>query len=103
MKSLTKPGDNSGMVRAAALFLPFVLVSGLNGQSTEFLGNVTDQRGGGVPAALVTLTSVETGRMRSTQTDPEGRYLLVSVLPGLYDISAARQGFQKAVQRGIRV
>ena len=58
------------------------------------IGTVTDSSGGVVPSASITLTSKETGSSRSTNSDEGGRYSLVNVMPGRYDIKVTGKGFR---------
>src|SRR5712692_8702657 len=64
-------------------------------------GVVTDQSGGAVPEAKITITNVETGQARTLQTDDAGRYYAPALNPGRYKVAAAAQGFETAVQSGI--
>ncbi|HXK04445.1 MAG TPA: carboxypeptidase-like regulatory domain-containing protein, partial [Verrucomicrobiae bacterium] len=58
------------------------------------VGTVTDQSDAVVPNATVTLTSKDTGLGKEAQTDTGGRYSLVNVLPGRYDIKVSAKGFR---------
>ncbi|HTS64830.1 MAG TPA: TonB-dependent receptor [Candidatus Acidoferrales bacterium] len=58
------------------------------------VGTVTDQSDAVVPTATVTLTSKGTGLSKEAQTDSGGRYSLVNVLPGRYDIKVTAKGFR---------
>ncbi len=58
------------------------------------IGTVTDASGAVVPSAAVTLTSRATGLSKDTVTDASGRYSLVNVLPGIYDLKVAVKGFR---------
>ena len=49
-------------------------------------GVVTDQQGGAVRGAKVTLTSAVTGSERTVTVDDEGRYTIVGVIPGEYKL-----------------
>jgi outer membrane receptor protein involved in Fe transport len=63
-------------------------------------GNITDQSGGVLPGATVTLTSVGTKAVRTTVTDSGGRYNFANVLPGSYEVLVELEGF---AQRRLRV
>ena len=58
------------------------------------VGTVTDQSDAVVPNATVKITSKETGLGKEGETDTGGRYSLVSVLPGHYDIKVTAKGFR---------
>ncbi len=66
-------------------------------------GTVTDPSGSVVPSASVTATNMETGIARTTVTDPDGRYQLVSLPPGEYEIRAAKNGFAEEIRKGVRL
>ena len=52
----------------------------------SIVGSVEDQSGALVPNAAITLTSQDTGVKRETMTDVGGRYSLLNVLPGAYEL-----------------
>jgi len=64
-------------------------------------GTVTDASGGVIPGASVSVLHVDTGSVRSTLSDDEGRYRVPSLQPGSYEVSAELVGFQTAVRSGI--
>ena len=49
-------------------------------------GVVTDQQGGAVRGAKLTLTSAVTGSERTVSVDDEGRYTIVGIVPGDYKL-----------------
>ena len=63
-------------------------------QVGQVSGEITDSTGGRLPAATVTLNSVERGFSRTTTTDETGRFLFSLVSLGTYDITIALPGFQ---------
>ncbi len=78
------------------------LGSGLYAQATtgRISGTVADSQGGRLPGAAVTVTETRTGISRSSTTDNEGRYVVVSLPVGIYDVAAELQGFKRAVKTG---
>ncbi|HYA63001.1 MAG TPA: carboxypeptidase regulatory-like domain-containing protein [Candidatus Sulfotelmatobacter sp.] len=58
------------------------------------MGVVTDQSGGYVAGASVTITDVQRGTSRSLVTDNSGSYLAVGLLPGTYTVRAEAKGFK---------
>ena len=81
------------------LFLALVSAWSVRPASAQVLygsvvGTVTDQSDAVVPTATVTLTSKGTGLSKEAQTDSGGRYSLVNVLPGRYDIKVTAKGFR---------
>jgi len=70
----------------------------------ELSGTVTDASGAVVPNASVSLKSVDTGSVQSTQTDATGFYKFSLLQPGTYAVSAIAPGFtgsEKRVQIGL--
>lgn len=74
-------------------------------QSTtaSILGVVTDERESVVPAATVTARNTETGFSRTAQTDSNGRYNLVNLPIGSYEVTVEAANFGKYVQTGIEL
>lgn len=66
-------------------------------------GVVSDASGAAVPSASVEVRNVETGAVRSTATDDAGRYLVLSLALGDYEIRASKAGFQEAVRTGVHL
>ena len=50
--------------------------------SASVAGSVTDAQGGVLPGATVTLRNIESGAVRTTATEPGGRYRLAGLQPG---------------------
>jgi hypothetical protein len=67
------------------------------------LGTVTDSTGAAVPNARVTITEVNTGIRRSTQTNESGNYVFPALDPGLYRVAVEQTGFRTAVKDGVNV
>jgi len=60
-------------------------------------GTVTDESGGVVAGAKITVTQIDTGYARETTTDSRGNYVVPSLFPGRYRVEAEQKGFQKTV------
>ncbi|MCX6626430.1 MAG: TonB-dependent receptor [Candidatus Solibacter sp.] len=69
----------------------------------SIVGTVTDASGAAVPEAAVALTNAGTGERRSAQTDGNGNYQFVNLVPGSYKIDIARTGFKHLTRDGIQV
>jgi hypothetical protein len=94
------------VLAALGLFI-FILSYGLPSAhaqvSASITGIVTDPSGAPVPAAAVTAKNTETGAERSSVTDDAGRYQIVSLPVGQYEVTVAKSGFQEAIRSGIRL
>ena len=62
-------------------------------------GTVTDASESVIPAAVVTLTNVETQVQTDSQTNANGYFLFINVVPGTYSLSVAADGFNRAVEQ----
>ncbi len=90
-------------VLAAALLIICMAGFGLaqNTNSGDIRGTVTDASGAVVPGVAVTILNVNTGVSKELVTNSVGLYDAVSILPGQYKITFAKEGFQKLVRDGI--
>jgi hypothetical protein len=73
------------------------------GSSGRILGVVTDQSGGNVGNATVTITDVQRGVSQNLTTDSDGVYVALSLLPGTYTIRAEYKGFKIFERKNILV
>jgi hypothetical protein len=67
------------------------------------VGVVKDAQGSMIPGASVTIVNKDTNLTRETQTDAQGAYNFLNVLPGPYDVKVSLQGFSEAVRTGVPV
>ena len=83
----------------------FVFAAGTLAQEfrASISGTVTDPSGSPIPAARVTVTSVERNTSQGVETNEAGRYSVQFLLPGQYTVSVEKQGFKRAVREGIAV
>jgi Carboxypeptidase regulatory-like domain len=64
-------------------------------------GTVVDKSGAVVPDARVTITNTEKGTSVVYTTNAKGYYSAPYLIPGTYQVSAEKAGFQRAVRSGI--
>ena len=64
------------------------------------VGTVTDSSGAVVPGATVVATGKDNGQIRQDKTDSGGRFNLVNVLPGTYDVKISSAGFRPVEEVG---
>ena len=93
----------STAVRVATLFATLLAAcASLPAQSTGSInGTVTDQSGGAVPGAVVTVTDAERGTARQLTTDTAGAYAAPNLIPGTYNIHVEFQGFRAFERAGV--
>jgi outer membrane receptor protein involved in Fe transport len=70
------------------------------GSSGKIAGHVTDVR---TNEALLGVTVVVKGSTLGGSTDPDGRYVILNVPPGLHTITASYIGYKKAQVKDVRV
>jgi outer membrane receptor protein involved in Fe transport len=71
--------------------------------STSLHGFVEDSSGARIPAALVVVTSPETGFQRAMFTDSEGHFSFGMLTPGRYDVSASAVSMQRETQPALQL
>jgi hypothetical protein len=84
-----------------ALLLMTFLPTARAQMSGSIKGVVTDASGAAVPGATVTAKNVETSAARSTVTDDAGRYAVLALHVGEYEVRVAKTGFRDALRSGI--
>ncbi len=68
---------------------------------SQISGTVQDSSGAAVVGAQITVTQVDTGQSRTTQSGPDGAYLLPSLPVGPYRLEVKKDGFATYLQTGI--
>src|SRR5215831_12957932 len=71
--------------------------------SSGISGVVVDSSGGTVSGAAVTVKNLETGATRTTTTEETGRYQVLSLPIGQYEVRATKQGFEEQIRTGIHL
>jgi len=71
-------------------------------QGAQVFGLVKDPSDAVVPGATVTVVNQATGIRRSARSSQEGMYLIASLQPGLYKVTARKEGFQTVARLGVR-
>jgi hypothetical protein len=98
---------SKGTRHRLTLLILFMLLSCLRPAraqvSASIKGMVMDPSGAPVPAATVTSKNTETEAVRSAITDDAGRYQIVWLAVGQYEVTATKPGFQEAIRGGIRL
>ena len=100
---IARLGGARALASVTVLCLLFSLTPPSFAQTTTatISGVVTDQNGATVTSAKITATNLGTNISRSVTTDDNGRYLILALPLGNYDVQAEHQGFRKELRRGI--
>ncbi|HWB96584.1 MAG TPA: carboxypeptidase-like regulatory domain-containing protein, partial [Bryobacteraceae bacterium] len=97
------------MSRISGVLSLCVCLLGLSGHlSAQVLygsavGKVEDQSGAAVAGAVISVSSAATHQSRATRSDTDGRYSIVNVVPGRYELTVMAPGFRKYIQTGIEI
>ncbi|MFN0170438.1 MAG: carboxypeptidase regulatory-like domain-containing protein [Bryobacteraceae bacterium] len=67
------------------------------------LGTITDETGGTVPKASITITNIGTQQKRLAESNERGEFEVPSLDIGNYEVLAEAAGFQRAIVRSIRL
>jgi hypothetical protein len=90
---------------AAALLVTLALgataAAAAQGVGASIVGVVTDDQGGALPGVTLTARNTETGISRTSLSDGEGRYRIVGLAPGRYNVEGSLQGFSTAAVGGL--
>ena len=73
------------------------------GTTGTLTGNVTDEQGGALPGANVTVQNTSTGFSRSTTADSTGAFNVPGLPVGTYEIKSELSGFATRTLKGIEV
>ena len=83
---------------AIAILLCGAVSTFSQGNAGRILGTITDQTGGAISGATVTVTDTQRGTTRTLTTDASGAYNAPDLTPGTYTVRAEAKGF-KALER----
>jgi hypothetical protein len=80
-------------------FLAMAIAISAQTNTATITGEVKDSSGAAVPGVTVTATNTDTGIQKTSTSDSSGRYTIVTLNPGFYDIQASMQGFATEARR----
>src|SRR5262245_34407282 len=90
------------LVAALCLLLAVAVTSSAQTVTTGSLaGVVTDAQGGALPGATVVATHTPTGTPYETVTDGEGRFNILNMRVGPYNVAVTMSGFKKDEQKDV--
>jgi hypothetical protein len=85
------------------VFVLFIWTLGAQTQTGGISGTVTDPAGAIVPAAVVTITNLETNEARRQPANEAGAFTFAAVRPGRYRLEIEHPGFKKFAESPIEV
>src|SRR3954471_18091689 len=99
-----KSGNTARVLTLCAAMFLVCLSAFSQGSSTgRLLGTVTDQSGGTVSGATVTITDTQRGRSRVLTADDAGAYNAPELTPGIYTVKAEFRGFRATERQNVNV
>jgi outer membrane receptor protein involved in Fe transport len=93
-------------IKFALLFSGFAVLLGLSNafaQTTAISGDVQDTQKAQIAGAKITAVNTGTGESHETISNGEGFYVFPVLLPGHYDLTVEKQGFDAQVKAGVEV
>ena len=98
--------DRSAFLRLLLVFSCLAALAAPLAAQTSYgsiVGTVTDPSGANVPGAAVTLTNLGTAERRVNDSDQNGNYQFVNLVPGNYRIDIEKAGFKHLTRDQIQV
>jgi hypothetical protein len=87
----------------AVAFLCTVTCAWAQTGTTSLRGVITDKSGATVAGAKVVLSNAQQGLRRETSTNPAGEYEFLALPPGVYSLTAEKDGFRMAELNGLQL
>src|ERR1051325_5058145 len=69
--------------------------------SAAITGTIADTQGGVLPGVTVTSTNADSGTVRTTVTEADGKYRIPGLAPGRYNLTEELPGFQTVAVKDI--
>jgi len=93
------------MIRLLPLLIILSFSSSLIGQTFygSILGTVTDASGAVVPDAKVTATNLKTNEASVIDSDSEGKFSIVNLVPATYKVEVTKEGFKRFLGESLTV
>jgi len=94
-----------GILRLTALVLAFQLGHAVpahaQAASASIAGTIADAQGGVLPGVTITVHNAESGTVRTSVTESDGKYRVAGLNPGRYNLTAELPGFQTIAVKDI--
>src|SRR5215470_9294660 len=95
----------SGILQLTALVIAFQLGHAVpahaQAASASIAGTIADAQGGVLPGVTITVQNAESGTVRTSVTEGDGKYRVAGLNPGRYNLTAELPGFQTVAVRDI--
>ena len=91
------------VLQIAVVLFALEILGGAQTTAGLFTGTVTDSSGAALPGAQIEAVNRDTGAQRKVTTDDNGHFTIPEMPPGIYDISASKEGFAKVLQKGVQL
>lgn len=82
---------------------PVLLLVALAADLGQLTGGVADASGAALTEVAVAAVHEDTGIRRTARTDIAGRYLVAGLEPGLYKVTARKEGFQTVARLNVEI
>ena len=93
------------MLLAVAITVVLALPTPVHAQTrataADLVGLVTDATNAVLPGAVVTATNTETNQSRSVTSQGDGRFSILALPPGTYQVTVELSGFTREVREGV--
>src|SRR5579864_5017534 len=96
---LPKLISSSRYMRIVVLLLAAVLQA--QSPTATVVGTVTDASGASIAGAAIRVRNVETGEVRSAQSQRDGEFTIPNLPPGKYEATIAKPGFRPLRETGL--
>ena len=91
------------MLKTVFFVFAFAALTRAQVSSGSISGQVEDATGGRLSSVKISARQETTGFVRATVTDQSGEYQIDNISPGIYTVSADRQGFQHLIETHVIV
>ncbi|HUK36327.1 MAG TPA: carboxypeptidase regulatory-like domain-containing protein [Vicinamibacterales bacterium] len=106
-RSTRRTGRRLAVMLLSAIVLAIVLSSPSRAAAQtsggSFAGIIADAQGGVLPGATITVRNADSGLVRTTVSEADGRYRVSALPPGRYDLTAELQGFSTAAVKDLTI
>src|SRR5712691_6569114 len=97
----SRMGKDLRVLGGTLLLLLVSLPAFSQGSAGRIVGTITDQTGGAISGATVTILDVQRGTTRTLTTDDSGAYNAPNLIPGTYKVRAEFKGFRSTERQNI--